>query len=127
MLYENLQQISLLNRNLIEEDKYEYVLFNPSIADFILNAYSNEIDLICSILMSLDNEVSIDYLHALLRSNKISQSYTSKILENLFDYFFESKLEKEDWDFLIALSYFDFLNARINKRIEYFFKHINKC
>jgi len=111
---------SLLNRNLIKENKYEYVLFNPSIADFILNAYSNEIDLICSILKSLDNEVSIDYLHALLRSNKINKSYTGRILENLFDYFFENKLEREDWDFLIALSYFDFLNARINKRIEYF-------
>lgn len=111
---------SLLNRNLVNENKYEYVLFNPSIADFILNTYSNEIDLICSILKSLDNEVSIDYLHALLRSNKIDNSYNGRILENLFDYFFENKLEREDWDFLIALSYFDFLNARINKRIEYF-------
>lgn len=111
---------SLLNRNLINENKYEYVLFNPSIADFILSSYSNEIDLICNILKSLDNEVSIDYLHALLRSNKINNSYTSRILENLFDYFFESKLEGEEWDFLIALCYFDFFNEKINKRIEHF-------
>ncbi|WP_415326391.1 restriction endonuclease [Chryseobacterium sp. MMS23-Vi53] len=111
---------SLLNRNLIAENKYEYVLFNPSIADFVLNAYSNEIDLICNIFKSLDNEVAIDYLHALLRSNKINNSYTSRILENLFDYFFENKLERKDWDFLIALCYFDFLNVRMNKRIEYF-------
>lgn len=111
---------SLLNRNQIEENKYEYVLFNPSIADFVLSTYSNEIDLICNILKSLDNEVSIDYLHALLRSNKISNSYSSRILENLFDYFFERKLKDEDWDFLIALCYFDFFNEKINKRIEFF-------
>lgn len=78
---------SLLNRNLIGKNKYEYVLFNPSIADFVLNAYSNEIVLICNILKSLDNEVSIDYLHALLKSNKINNSYTGRILEDLFDYF----------------------------------------
>lgn len=108
---------SLLNRNLINENKYEYVLFNPSIADFVLSTYSHEIDLICNILKSLDNEFSIDYLHTLLRSNKINNSYSSRILENLFDYFFERKLEDEDWDFLIALCYFDFFNEKINKRI----------
>lgn len=111
---------SLLNRNQIEENKYEYVLFNPSIADFVLSTYSKEIDLVCNILKSLDNEISIDYLRILLRSNKINNSYSSRILENLFDYFFERKLEEEDWDFLIALSYFDFFNEKINKRVEYF-------
>ncbi|PWN70046.1 hypothetical protein C1631_008585 [Chryseobacterium phosphatilyticum] len=111
---------SLLNRNQIEENKYEYVLFNPSIADFVLSTYSKEIDLVCNILKSLDNEVSIDYLRILLRSNKINNSYSSRILENLFDYFFERKLEEKDWDFLIALCYFDFFNEKINKRVEYF-------
>jgi len=111
---------SLLNRNQTEENKYEYVLFNPSIADFVLSTYSNEIDLICNILKSLDNEVSIDYMHALLRSDKISNSHSSRILENLFDYFFERKLKDEDWDFLIALCYLDFFNEKLNKSIEHF-------
>jgi len=111
---------SLLNRNQIEENKYEYVLFNPSIADFVLSTYSNEIDLICNILKSLDNEVSIDYLHVLLRSDKISNSHSSRILENLFDYFFEPKLKDEDWDFLIALCYLDFFNEKLNKKIDLF-------
>ncbi|HFK5583771.1 TPA: hypothetical protein ACG0AV_003730, partial [Elizabethkingia anophelis] len=73
---------SLLNRNHIGDDNYEYVLFNPSIADFVLSAYSNEIDLICNILKSLDSEISIDYLHTLLRSEKINKKYQTKILEN---------------------------------------------
>lgn len=111
---------SLLNRNQIEENKYEYVLFNPSIADFVLSTYYNEIDLICNILKSLDNEVSIDYLHVLLRSDKINNSHSSRILENLFDYFFEPKLKDEGWDFLIALCYLDFFNEKLNKKIEIF-------
>lgn len=111
---------SLLNRNLIEENKYEYVLFNPSIADFVLSSYCNEIDLICNILKSLDTEVSIDYLKALLRSNKINNLYVNRILENLFDYFFDRKLQEEDWDFIIILCYIDFFNGKIHKRIEKF-------
>lgn len=111
---------SLLNRNHLGDDNYEYVLFNPSIADFILSAYANEIDLICNILKSLDNQISIDYLHTLLISKKIPNKYKSKILENLFKFFFKSKLKDEDWDFLISLSYIDFFNDKVNKKIEAF-------
>lgn len=111
---------SLLNRNQIDNNNYEYVLFNPSIADFVLSAYSNEIDLICNILKSLDNQVSIEYLHTLLISKKISNKYRTKILENLFDFFFERKLKAEDWDFLITLCYIDSFNDTLNVRIELF-------
>lgn len=111
---------SLLNRNQVSDENYEYVLFNPSIADFVLSAYSKEIDLIIDILKSLDNQISIDYLHTLLISKKINNKYKSKILENLFDFFFESKLKDEDWDFLISLSYIDFFNDKVIKRIKTF-------
>jgi hypothetical protein len=111
---------SLLTRNQVDNEKYEYVLFNPSIADFVLSTYSNEIDLICNILKSLDSETSIDYLHTLFGFDKISSKYQTKILENLFDFFFEGKLKDEDWDFLIALCYIDFLNNLVNVRIEIF-------
>ncbi|KEO72939.1 nSTAND3 domain-containing NTPase [Anditalea andensis] len=113
---------SLLNRNLIEDNKYEYVLFNPSIADFVLSSYSNEIDLICNLIKSLETEASIDFLHALFRSNKINSRFLNMILEDLFGYFYEHKLSEEDWDFLIALSYLDFFNENINKRVEIFLK-----
>jgi adenylate kinase family enzyme len=113
---------SLLNRNKISENKYEYVLFNPSIADFIISVYSNEIDLICNIFKSLDSEISIDYLNALLRSSKINNLYSNRILENLFDYFFERKIQEENWDFLICLSYIDYNSEKVNKRIESFLK-----
>lgn len=111
---------SLLNRNLIGENKFEYVLFNPSIADFVLGSYSNEIELICNILKSLDSEISIDFLYSLLKSKKISNNNLIRISENLFDYFFERKLKDKEWDFLIALSYLDFFNKKLNTRIECF-------
>lgn len=111
---------SLLNRNQVGKEKYEYVLFNPSIADFVLGAYSKEIDLICNILKSLNSETSIDYLHTLLMDNKINRVHISRILENLFNFFYESKLKDEDYDFLIALSYIDFFDEVINKRVENF-------
>ncbi|ACU07549.1 hypothetical protein FIC_01099 [Flavobacteriaceae bacterium 3519-10] len=111
---------SLLNRNLLGDNKYEYVLFNPSIADFVLGSYSSEVELICNIVKSLDSEVSLDFLHGLLRSEKITNNNLNRILESLFDYFFERKLQEEDWDFLIALSYINFFNDIINKRIGLF-------
>src|SRR5690606_12412699 len=89
-------------------------------ADFVLSAYSNEIDLICNILKSLDSEISIDDLHTLLRSEKINKKYRTKILENLCDFFFERKLNNEEWDFLITLCYIDFFNNKVNLRIETF-------
>ena len=111
---------SLLNRNQIDKNKFEYVLFNPSIADFVLGSYSNESDLVSNIIKSLETETSIDYLQILTGSKKINNSNSQKIQENLFDFFFERKLNEEDWDFLILLSYLDFFNEKLNKRIEQF-------
>ncbi|MGY0393305.1 nSTAND3 domain-containing NTPase [Bizionia sp. KMM 8389] len=113
---------SLLNRNQVDEDKFEYVLFNPSITDFVLGSYSDESDLISNIIKSLETETSIDYLQTLTGSKKINNTNSQNIQVNLFDFFFERKLNEEDWDFLILLSYLDFFNEKLNKRIEQFLK-----
>lgn len=111
---------SLLNRNQLGKNNYEYVLFNPSIADFILSSYSSEGELISNILKSLGTEISLNYLNTLTIFKKISKQSSETIQENLFDHFFERKMEEEDWDFLILLSYLDFFNDRLNDRIEQF-------
>lgn len=111
---------SLLNRNQIDKDKFEYVLFNPSITDFVLSSYSDEIDLVSNIIKSLETETSLDYLQTLSGFKKINSSNSQKIQENLFDYFFERKMNEEDWDFLILLSFLDFFNEKLNKEIEHF-------
>ncbi len=108
---------SLLNRNQIDEDSYEYILFNPSIADFVLNSYSEEIDLISDILKSLATETSIDYFYSLLRDNKITPQFSTKVLKNLFEYFFEKKAKDQNWDFLISLVYISYPHDEFDGRI----------
>jgi len=115
---------SLLNRNQIAENKFEYVLFNPSIADFVLSSYSGEDELISNILISLESEVSIRYLQTLTIYGKISKNSLSFIQEKLFENFFDEKIRVENWDFLILLSYLDFFNVRLNKRIEKFIEFL---
>lgn len=111
---------SLLNRNQIEENKYEYVLFNPSITDFIYSSYSNASELISNVLKSLETETSLRNLNTISVFNKINKQCLKEIQENLFDYFFERKMKEEDWDYLILLSYTDFFNENLNKKIEVF-------
>lgn len=111
---------SLLNRNQIRKDSYEYVLFNPSISDFVLKSYSKETELISNILKSLGTKISIEYFNTLTIFKKISKKNSLIIHENLFDYFFDKKLEEEDWDFLILLAYIDFFNENLKGRIEKF-------
>lgn len=115
---------SLLNRNRNENGSFEYVLFNPSIADFVLNSYAEESDLISNILISLNTERSINYFKIISVSGKISKESTKNIQENLFDYFFEKKLEEEDWDFLITLIYIDFFNDKLEKKINLFIQSL---
>ncbi|TRX71835.1 restriction endonuclease [Carboxylicivirga sp. M1479] len=111
---------SLLNRNQTDKTNYEYTLFNPSIADFILSSYSGECELISNILKSLGTQTSISYLNTLSVFNKVNKQCLEKIQENLFDYFFEEKLAEENWDFLILLSYINIFNESIKTRIEQF-------
>jgi len=113
---------SLLNRNQIDENKYEYSLFNPSIADFVLNSYSEESELVANIIKSLETETALNYFGTLTILKKISPKNSKRIHSSLFDYFFENKLEEEDWDFLITLSYIDFFNPEVTDRIERFLK-----
>lgn len=109
---------SLLNRNQVKENHFEYSLFNPSITDFVLSAYSDESDLISNLLKALENETSLQYFNNISFNKKINKKCSSLIQENLFDYFFDQKLEEEDWDFLILLSFHDFSNKKITKKIE---------
>lgn len=115
---------SLLNRNQISESNYEYVLFNPSIADFVLSSYYKETELITNVLKSLETETSIIFLNTLIIYKKINKEYSQKIQEDLFDYFFEKKVKNEDWDFLILLTYVDFYNELLKSRIEEFIKSL---
>jgi len=119
---------SLLNRSQIGEDHYEYTLFNPSIADFILGSYSHDVALITNILNSLETETSISFLNtiSLTFNKKINDTTFQSVLLNLFEFFFDKKLDEEDWDFLILLAYLDFFNDKLEKKIELFLNTLVK-
>lgn len=111
---------SLLNRNQINENEYEYVLFNPSITDFVLSTYANENELITNSVKSLKSKTSINFINKLCLSKKISSQSLNEIQESLFDYFSEEKTEKESWDFLILITYLNLFNENLTKKIENF-------
>ncbi|MDN3594316.1 restriction endonuclease [Zunongwangia endophytica] len=113
---------SLLNRNHIGVDKYEYTLFNPSIADFILNSYSGESQLISNILISLNSENAISYFKSISLSGKVKKLCLRSVQEKLFKNFYQKKLEEENWDFLITLIYLDYFNDQLETEIKLFIK-----
>lgn len=118
---------SLLNRNQIDEKEYEYVLFNPSITDFVLTTYAGESELISNIVKSLKTETSIKFIDSLSQSKKINSQSFSKIQESLFDYFFEQKIREDSWDFLILITYLDLFNPKLNKKIEQFLLNLTNA
>ncbi|MGV3598089.1 MAG: hypothetical protein ACO1PI_09485 [Bacteroidota bacterium] len=117
---------SLLNRNQTENNEYEYTLFNPSIADFILTSYSPETELIIDVLCSLGTTTSLEYLRSLSSSSygKITIKQLKVIQSRLFDFFLQNKLEDEDWDYLILLSNLTRDNPKSKKHIIKFLEKI---
>jgi len=111
---------SLLNRIQIEENKFEYILFNPSITDFILSTYTSDNNLISNILKSLETETSLKFLDTISINKKLSKENSEIIQENLFEYFLHKKIDERNWDYLILLSYHDFFNEKLNEQIKQF-------
>lgn len=109
---------SLLNRLQVEEKNFEYRLFNPSIADFIVGAYSSDTDLIIKILKSLETETSLEFFATITRNKKVIEKNSKIIQENLFEHFLEKKIKERDWDFLILLTYHDFFNEKVINKIK---------
>ncbi len=115
---------SLLNRNQRSGNSFEYSLFNPSIGDFILNTYLKDIDLIISILKSLANCSSLEYLIGLSLNKKIPKNDIKRIQFELFTQLYDSKVIEQEWDYLILLSYLDPLNSKVRHFINKFFSHL---
>jgi len=117
---------SLLNRSQSWNNNYIYSLFNPSIGDFILNSYLDDIDLVISILKSLGTNSSLKFLESLQFNNKFSTEAIQQVQLELFNYMYETKIVNREWDYLILLSYLDFVNPKTIKKIKLFLKVITK-
>jgi len=100
-----------LNRSHHDNQKIEYTLFNPSIADFVLNRYEKNLNILKLIYFSLMSFQSLKELYSLgKRINK-------KIYENIVLFLYE-KIDLKtcnDDDYLIQLLYMvEFINIARN-------------
>lgn len=116
---------SLLNRSQSEPNEYNYTLFNPSIGDFILNSYLEDVDLLIAILESLGTASSLNFLNSLQLNNKISEKNIQKIQLELFTHLYKTKLEINDWDYLILLCYIETNNPKTQENILQFIREIS--
>jgi len=72
-----------LNRNQTYNKKIEYSLFNPSIADFILNKYKNNLIMLKNIYKSLESDKALKKLFYLKKNELISDVDYLTILDEL--------------------------------------------
>ncbi len=93
---------SFLNRNRSSSEE-TYLLFNPSISDFVLSEYGKNIEKLTAICKSLDSTKSLEQVLSLQRENIISTTETSKIMSSIFDDAFQ---QDKSYDYLIYLLYF---------------------
>jgi len=89
-----------LNRNQYDK-KVEYSLFNPSIADFVLMKYKNNISILENTFKSLESDTSLNKLAFLMKNEVIKKDDYLLILEELQK---DAQLQK-DTNYLIKLNY----------------------
>jgi hypothetical protein len=109
---------SLLNREIRNSKNIYYSIFNPSIADFVLNNYLHERQLILDVFISLRSVESLDYLKILEKNNALSTSRINTIQEVLFDSLYDEKVENGEWDYLITLANFGSSSSKTRKYID---------
>lgn len=97
-----------LNRNQTYSEKVEYSLFNPSIADFVLNKYKNNSAILKYIYLALVSSKSLKELRSLKFLNKIDKSIYEKIILFLYQ---KLDVETENINYTIMLLYMvEFIN-----------------
>jgi hypothetical protein len=93
---------SFLSRNKTSSEII-YYLFNPSIADFIINKYNKDKNKLTNIFKSLYSIKSLEQLVSLEKLEIIQKEIFKEILEKLFLYAFE---KNKDLNYSIYISYF---------------------
>jgi GTPase SAR1 family protein len=72
---------ALLNRNVIDKDKIFYNLFNPSIADYVLSSYMDDINYLDELLSCLETKEAINNIYSLYKSGGINKEFFSSLVE----------------------------------------------
>jgi hypothetical protein len=113
---------TFLDRNK-NNDYISFDLFNPSIADFILNEYCKDVDRLINIFKSLRTVRSLERLIALENEGLISGLIISRIKEAIFN---DSFVENKDDNYLIRISYLFKKDEEKRNQIGEFLKGIAK-
>ncbi len=111
-----------LNRTkIIDKNIVEYSLFNPSIADFILMKYKNNIDVLKLTFSSLQTKESLLQLRS-IKSRTISEEYFNCILSFLIDEIDITNIK--NIDYVSELMFAQKVNVRENKKVKDFLQLI---
>ena len=93
-----------LNRRILSNGEIEYSLFNPSIADFILNKYKVNNDKLFLFLYALNNLNSLQHFFSLKTFSFISQDTFQKIVKNFYENIDTNQAESStEIDFIIKI------------------------
>ena len=92
---------AFLNRD-IKYSNITYTLFNPSIADFVLNEYSNNPKLLLNIYKALYTTSSLERLIDLNQNGLIRKDIFDDITSSLF---YDAFTQKKSYDYLIVVSF----------------------
>lgn len=111
---------SFLNRNMYP-DKIQFELFNPSIADFVLNNYCKDIDKLVQIYRSLDTCKSLERLISLENEGILSELTVLRIKEAVFYHAFN---EMKPIDYMIFLSRLFMKDQHKRSQIGFFLQQI---
>lgn len=76
---------ALLNRTVVDKDYILYNLFNPSIADYVLSSYMDDIDYVDELLACLKTIQAIDNINSLCKSGELEHRYCSKLVDMQLD------------------------------------------
>ncbi len=101
---------SFLNRTQ-SSGGFVYSLFNPSIADYVLAEYINDIDYLTLVFKSLESVRSLESIVSFEAENMLSSSQLLKLKNAIFD---DALVQEKSYDYLIVTAYF--LKENISKK-----------
>ena len=82
---------ALLNRTITGGNHVIYDLFNPSIADYVLLNYVDNVDYIDKLLSLLQTSQSIDNIESLFRSGQLKRDICKKLIEKQVHRFYRER------------------------------------
>ena len=109
-----------LNRKKRSEAGF-YSLFNPSISDYILREYGNDVNKLLSVYFSLQTVKSLEQIDSLEHDSIISPSFCLKVKNQLFD---ELGIDEVSYDYIIYLAYYFGTSDRKRTKIIDMLKYI---